>query len=352
MTKINIFPFTDYKSNPYLGNMIKAIEESDKDIKIERLPGFRYLLKTRDYPDIAYLNWYENLPHTTKQFYKDLFARIVTITLLKLNKVKVITVFHNKRPHESKNYFINNLFFKFLLKASNNIVTLNRESQKFLKRYISSKQINKKSIVIPHPIYQVTQKKFPDSPLKFNILFFGFIRPYKNIELIIELSKKFPEIEFSIAGSAINEEYAEYIKKECSQQSNINLQLEYQTDEKLDSLIDRASLVILPYNMESSLNSGVVFYAFSKGINVIIPEITGIENFENKNLIYTYLYKDEKDHSLQLEKVIKKAYQDYIQDYKTFVKNSEILHKEVMSNNSLEKISDIIKNSGLLNKQK
>lgn len=345
MSKIlGFYPYYENDQNQYTGLMKEAISLADPNIQIQSFPRFRDILK-RQRQDVVWLNWYENLLPLRGQFIKDFFIKIGALLILRFRKTKIISVLHNKEPHESTFPWLNKLFMKLQFGLSNNIVVLNGVSLPIVQKLLGKSGL-KKVVKVPHPSYKVKPKTYPETPSKFNALFFGILRPYKNIELILALAKSHPEIKFTIAGKPYSEDYECSLKKQCKDLPNVELILRHLEDPDLDILIDKASILLLPYNLRSSLNSGVFFYAASKGINVIIPEIGSVKEVKNRDKLY--LIKTEQHYLQELNDSLEKASIDYRNNYSEFIQNSKIISEEIFNNNSILKISNIISENNLL----
>ena len=90
-------------------------------------------------------------------------------------------------------------------------------SKTALKLYMTDEDIAQKVRVVYHPtydgIYPTSEVNIPElssDSNKMHILFVGNIRPYKNIEMILKIAEDYKEkdVEFTIAGKPISEEYA------------------------------------------------------------------------------------------------------------------------------------------------
>ena len=344
MIKVVLIPFPEKKENQYMDLMYEAIKSAlNNDGVVEPYLTLKELISGKK-QDIVWLNWFESLnDKSLVSILKDILSKTLSLFMLKLKRTTILSTLHNKQPHDKKYIFLNRLFYKFLLKISDKIIILSRESKNYVEVFLGPKYLSKLEY-IPHPAYIVSPKHHNSSNTsKFNVLYFGQLRPYKNIELILELAREKRNITFTIAGKPIDNQYALFLKNKSKDLSNINLILNHQSEEDLDYLISNSAIVILPYKKNSSLNSGVLFYAFSKGINVIIPAISSIYEFTNIDKIYHYNYDTENDHFINLQKILNKAEQDFNNDYLNFVNNTKILQRETIENNSLDKISKKIK---------
>lgn len=283
--------------------------------------------------DWIILNWWED-----EYFKRSKLRRGIAKWLLRLSRARKAVVFHNKQPHECNDVKVK--FYKNLLNKADRIILLTESSRKNLAAIIGEEAAQKKGVVVHHPNYDVRPKKWGAEPDKrFKVLFFGFLRPYKNIELLIEIAKRHPEIDFTIAGDTLgNKEYSETLKAKCDGLVNLKLDVRFLSDKDIDDLIEDVHILCLPYNVASSQNSGVAIYAFSKGINVVIPEIETIKDLKNKDAVYSYYYEDMVDHLKRLEGTIVAAKEEYFKNYTQFVEKTDRLHKEIAGEYSLDNI--------------
>src|SRR5690606_39824303 len=89
---------------------------------------------------------------------------------------------------------------------------------------------------------------------------------------------------------------------------NIELKLKFIPDQEIPTLINEADLLVLPYDLKSSLNSGTAILAFSYGKSVICPEIGTISDLgQIKNNVLHYQYASDKEHLSQLSTKIQDA---------------------------------------------
>lgn len=288
--------------------------------------------------DWIILNWWED-----EYFKRSKLRRWVATWLLKLSRARKAVVFHNKQPHECTPE--KKTYYKKLLDGAYRIVLLTEASRKNLAAIIGEEEAQRKGIVVHHPNYDVKPKIWGEKPDdRFKVLFFGLLRPYKNIELLVEIAKKHPEIDFIIAGDTYgNEEYGIELRNKCSSICNITLLIRYLSDRDIDNLIDWAHIICLPYNMNSSQNSGSAIYAFSKNINVIIPEIETILELKNRHQVFCYRYLEGENHFDKVESVLLNALEEYKNNYKKFINRTIDLNSEILSDNSIECVARQIK---------
>lgn len=339
--KLAVFPFDSKSQNEYLNQMLKAFTLAYPGLEILDFNPFN-IKKVKDI-DVCWLNWYENLYSNSISVLKELSKKLIRIVLIKIFRKRIIATFHNKQPHEMKYQHLNMVFFKWYFRMADNIIILCEESKSIIKNIIGENHMSK-VILIPHPKYDCTPRIWLSDSIKppFSVLFFGLLRPYKNIEMVIELAKENQDINFVVAGKPLTHEYGLQLLNLCKGIKNITLDLKYQSDKDIDFLMDKTSVLLLPYNLNSSLNSGVLMYALSKGVNVIIPEIGGVKDIKLHKKIYTYKYQNDSEHKESVSKMLSKAKSDYNNKYSEFVTDIKMLRQDIATHNSITEISTLL----------
>ena len=346
---IFFYPFDlSYQNNPYIKRICQSIHYVDKSIEIKPL-SFKNWKRPKP-GDFFWLNWYENLG--SESFYLTLRTFIIKMyffLLMKMSAGKIIMVLHNKEPHEVLFKQLSKYFIRFLLLHSDRIIILCQDSEKIIKR-ITNKDLSYKTKKILHPAYPCFPKKYENIPTQpFRVLFIGLIRPYKNIELLLDIAKIHPEFEFFISGKPLNKKYASALEFKSSTIHNVVLDLKYNSDNEIEAMMDNSSVLVLPYHMNSTLNSGIAMYAFSKGLNVVMPAIGTVNELHSKECVFYYNYNTAAEHFEALNAKIMEAYDLYVNDYPEFIKRSEIVRLEVVERCSVSAISSQIELSGVLN---
>lgn len=323
--KIAIYPYEPNFDNKYIERMVEAIRLAYPNVKIKAFSG-RYDVFSLIGYDYVWLNWYENPTRRFKLI--NFMMKLFNLLLLRLMNVKIVATFHNKQPHESTKSIWDRLLFDVTFKVSNRILILSSESKKILSdKY--DENVLKKIFLIPHPTYDCRPKTNQSNDKDFSILFFGHLRPYKNIELILEIARQNPNIKFTVAGKPKNNQYKSKLIEDASTLPNVHLIPHFISPIEIDQLIEQHSILLLPYNLQSSLNSGVVIHAICKGINIIIPAIGTVNELDNRNKIYNYSYDTEEEHLEQLNNMIKIAKKEYECDYEKYKKRITDLYKEI-----------------------
>jgi beta-1,4-mannosyltransferase len=295
-----IFNPSENKENKYVDIFVTGLKNAGYEV----FPLDSLLSNWRHFKSIklVHLNWFENLDDSSEgATLKSFFRKLVALIAIRLGNKKLVWTIHNRISHEKKSGKWSNILTSLLIRWADAIVIHSEESRSILSKI--SPIFLKKVVHIPHPYFIGVYGPIlpsaalkPESPIK--LVFVGAIKPYKNIELLIKLARKFPDsIEISIMGNPNTQEYKNEIVQLSQGLSNVHLKLEFIPDENLPEILSKSDLVILPYNLESSLNSGTVILAFSYQKTVICPKIGTINDFGKENsAIFSYKYTTSEEH--------------------------------------------------------
>ncbi len=298
--------------------------------------------------NIANLNWYENLPQGNiwEKCKRVVLKLAFIIYLKKIRKCKIVVTIHNRYTHNYKDKRFSQILLKNLCIQSDKIVILCEETKNYLRELFPKEKaelIIKKCFLIPHPNYIGC---YPINDVKkcegfnipqdscLNILFFGAIKPYKNIELCIELAKKIDKKRIRIILAGGGEPcYIETLRKQIGKQENILFYPQFIPDTQIWGLIEKCDCVLLPYHLESVLNSGACILALSVGKNVISPMFGTIKEFP-QDLLYTYQYEKEEEHLWAVVEKVNQVVEEYENNRELFYKKQTALKKIIEKENS------------------
>ncbi len=228
--------------------------------------------------DITHVHW-QSTTH----------ARLV-LTLMRAFPVRIppwVFTVHNVLPHEQKNSS-KVVYQKIYKKMQGLIFHTNFSKEQFLKEF---SYIHAQTDVIPLGEYGfLSQKKHVETKENAfkTLLFFGNIRPYKGLDLLLEampeVKKQVPDVRLIIAGQAL-EPFERYQKQidELGLHDCVDIRLEYHPDEELARIFAEANIVPLPYR--SVDQSAVLLLAMAMGKTVIATDVGGLAEVieHNKN---------------------------------------------------------------------
>lgn len=205
------------------------------------------------------------------------------------NYSKVITIIDNIIPHEKRpgdtklaQYFANNV---------DGFVTMSRKVLEDVSLFNTSKP----RIFSPHPIYdnfgQPVNKDIAITELNLDptykyILFFGFIRDYKGLDILINAmpALKDEKIKLLVAGEFYTDSkpYLELIKK-LGLENCIVLSNDFIPDSEVYKYFSACDLVVQPY--KSATQSGVTQIAYHFNKPMVITNVGGLEEFVPQGVV-------------------------------------------------------------------
>ena len=196
---------------------------------------------------------------------------------------KVVSILDNVVPHEP--HFFDKPFTKWFLKPQDGYVVLCNAVRDDLLELVP----DAKYICTPHPLYSHFGKKLdrvkalesigvedPEKETR-NILFFGLIREYKGLDLLIEafglLDKNYRLI---IAGEPYGsfEKYRKLIDA-CPNKENIILNTNYIADNQVNRYFSGADVCVLPYR--SATQSGISSISYHFEVPMITTNVGGLK---------------------------------------------------------------------------
>lgn len=303
---------------------------------------------------LANFNWFDNISsrnHVIAFF--SFLLRFFTIEILRIMGIKIIYTVHNKIPHDKKYLKLNALFMRYLLKRSDRIVIMCTETKNLIQKYLSENEMGVKIRFIPLPTYTgiykeklLHIKELPNNH-KMHILFLGMVRKYKNIELILRLARDLSnmDIEFVIAGNAMEDYYKHEIQEKVKNLHSVTLILRFIKDDELYSFYKWSDVAIIPLSTESSLNSGSALLAFSMERTAIVPQIGTIKDMQDcMENIFVYSYNSNSEHYESLKEKVVYAYEIWRNDSLMLKRMGCNVKRYVDSKYSKEKIMDMYSN--------
>lgn len=193
---------------------------------------------------------------------------------------KIISILDNVIPHEP--HFFDRLFTKWFLKPNYGFVVLCDAVRNDLLSFDREKPV----LVTPHPLYSHFGAKISKEqacrqlgikPNKRNILFFGLIREYKGLDLLIEAFNLLDDsYQLIIAG----EPYGSFDKYEALIDSspyrdNISVTTNYIKDSCVSPYFSASDVCVLPYR--SATQSGISSICFNFNLPMITTDVGGLK---------------------------------------------------------------------------
>ncbi len=193
---------------------------------------------------------------------------------------RVISILDNVVPHEQR--FFDTPLTKYFLSGSDAYVTLCEAVSKDLLRLRPDADF----AVIQHPLYshfgekldrEEAARKLNLESGKRNILFFGLIRAYKGLDILLNAFAGLGEdYQLIIAGEPYGsfDKYQQIIDS-LPNKDKVHLWLKYIKDSEVKDYFSAADLAVLPYR--SATQSGISSVSYHFEVPMIVTDVGGLK---------------------------------------------------------------------------
>lgn len=91
-------------------------------------------------------------------------------------------------------------------------------------------------------------------------------------------------------------------------EKNIILKPGFVSNADMEAFLRCSDVLVLPYNMTSSMNSGAMIMAFSYGKTAIVPRIAMADDISNEKLAFVYDYETDEENCIALKENMEQAF--------------------------------------------
>jgi beta-1,4-mannosyltransferase len=253
--------------------------------------------------DIVHLHWPNMFLRSEWTFGRFIYALKLLLDLLIVawSGVPIVWTLHNLISHDTK-------MPKFELWLSRQIARVSKSvivhSHSAAIDAISQLGLSSQKVTItPHGDYSsVYGSRIPKSEARALlrlpgevpiILFFGLIRPYKNVPKLLRIMplirERVPNALLLVAGEAPDQSYKDELRAMAKGQEGVFLNLSRVPDGEVAPLFSSADVIALPF--ENSLTSGTVALANSMEVRLVAPRLTA--TMASETAIFANSGKDE-----------------------------------------------------------
>lgn len=225
-------------------------------------------------PDVAV--WQYWLPHLAP------CMGTVNHILAKNNHTRIVGLIHNLTPHEKSP--ADRLLNRYFVQSCHGFVTLSGAVQEEVKWFNGSKPV----LLIPHPVYDNFGEKVgkeesrrflnikPDAKL---ILFFGIIRPYKGLDVLLRAMSndrvRQSGIQLLVAGEYYhNQSYYTQLINELQLQNSVTLHPQFIPNNEVKYYFCAADMVVQPYR--TATQSGISQMAYQFERPMLVTDVGGL----------------------------------------------------------------------------
>jgi glycosyltransferase involved in cell wall biosynthesis len=236
----------------------------------------------KDYDVVIFRYW--------MSFMAPAFGTIAQIIKRK-SRAKILAITDNIVPHEKK--FFDSLFTNYFLNSCDGFLSMSRS----VYEQVSELQPTKPRSYVPHPMYDMFGEKLSKSEAKqalgldsdtHYLLFFGFIRKYKGLQLLLESFaderlKAFP-IKLIIAGEFYEDRkpYDELISQ-LGLESRLVLATDFIPNNEVSKYFSAADLVVQTYL--NATQSGVTQIAYYYDKPMLVTNVGGLAELVPHNKV-------------------------------------------------------------------
>ena len=191
---------------------------------------------------------------------------------------KVVSILDNVIPHEP--HWFDKPLTRYFLRGCDGFVTLSQSVTDDLLRL----QPGARYTLLPHPLYshfgpRLERKEAAAAlgidPTKKTLLFFGLIRDYKGLDILLEAFRDLPEdYQLVIAGEPYGsfDKYRELIDS-IPGRDRIRVFPDYIRDSEVKKFFSAADVTVLPYR--SATQSGISSVSYHFEVPMIVTETAG-----------------------------------------------------------------------------
>ena len=285
-TPLQVLAFPKHGDNPFLARFSSVLEEQGAavhDFTFRRALSRRY--------DVFHVHWPDS--HLlTRSWWRAIgkHARLALLLLfLRSRGTHIVWMMHNLEPHEKNHWLSSWLFARWFPRSCTHAIALSHNALQLAQQLypvLSKRRIE----VIPHGHYRDPAQaacsrhesrlalQLPQRA--FTLLFFGSIRPYKNVPRLLAAFRQVPgdNVQLVIAGLPALGVTAEQLQQQAALDPRVSLHLGFIPEADVPKYMSAADLVVLPFH--SILNSGSVLLALSHDRAVLAPRLGALPEIQ------------------------------------------------------------------------
>jgi glycosyltransferase involved in cell wall biosynthesis len=228
---------------------------------------------------------------------------VISRLIQKKYKNKILFITENFISHEGN--FVDKTLTKIGLKYASSFLALSDIVEKMLSEIAHGRTVYRSEL----PVFDCYNLSDTFSPVYFGfnsnnkiLLFFGYIRKYKGLDLLIEAFPKilehYPEARLLIVGEFYDDP-SPYINriKELKIENEVKLINKFIPNEEVGKYYSVSDLVILPY--KSATQSGILNIAYAFNKPVLVTDVGGLAKLVEESKTGIIIQPDSPDQIVQ-----------------------------------------------------
>lgn len=289
------------EKNPYNQRLSDALERAGAVVEEFSL----WRLATNG-ADIWHIHWPDHALHrpTTPRAALTLLRLLLTVSLAKCTRTTIVWTVHNTASHDVDHPWLDRLLWATFPRGIDGWLALSSAAK---REAIATFPVlaQRPCWVIPHGDYRGAYAPPPERARARErlglavdhrvLLFFGLVRPYKNVPHLIELVRTSPDpdLRLVVAGAAESAD-EQRLRALAAEDPRIRLDLGFVASEQVPALFAAADLAVLPFRRV--LNSGSVLLSLSLDTPVLVPAVGSlVELAEDPGPAWVTTYEGELD---------------------------------------------------------
>ena len=299
---LTVLAMPDYRDvNPYQLHLEEALEDRGVTITTDGRGGrwFPVLqnLRAHGVPDVLHVHFFHQLmvasifsgpwPPVTSVLLST--RLVVELLVTKLLGTTLVWTAHDLMNHERRAMRTELVFKHLIIRFLCDDVVVHCEGAKDVvtDTYRLPDETREKMTVVPHGHFiddypndvsrADARRQFGYGEDETVFLFFGWIRRYKNVPLLIETFQQLddPDARLLVAGNPRTDDLEAAVTDRATTDDRVQTVLEFVPDEAIQRYMAAADVVVLPFrtDKQSLLTSGSALLAMSFGKPLIAPQI-------------------------------------------------------------------------------
>lgn len=259
-------------SNPYVGYFAEALKTQGFSVSSFSLSNWRFGLAQFD---ALLVHWPEAAAQGNTKFEQKLSYSLflLTVKIFRLRGKSVIWVYHNEQPHQKKHISYEKM-------------------ARHVDGLLSPSEIGLKLAITRHPCLanvptsvsrigrysNLNHNSKDNQPLsvsdrKHILISFGYIRPYKGLENLINAVNQLERDDTTliICGHSFDDTYVDQLRKLVVDSDKVKFMVGFLSTEMLDSYLKQATAAV--FSFSNILHSSSVVAARSAGLPVLVPAV-------------------------------------------------------------------------------